>query len=92
MNRQLTLGDLDEIELRSAEIHLMLHAGIRLLLVRKREDRALIIRARALRNVRRRAVALEVRDGHGWRIDRQLLVVHTEAMAVRVRVREQATL
>ena len=60
--------------------------------VRERHDRALVVRARALAHERPVPIALEVRDGHDWRVDRQLLVVHPEAVPVRVGVREQARL
>lgn len=60
--------------------------------VRERLDRVLVVWARALRHECRRAVALEVRDGCERRVHGQLLVVCAEAVAVCVRVREEARL
>ena len=70
----------------------MLRPRVRLLLVRERRDAALVVRPRALAEERREAVALEVGDRDERRVDGQLLVVHAEPVAVRVRVREEAGL
>lgn len=60
--------------------------------VRKRLDSALVIGAVALRNEGSRTVTLEVGNGCHGRVNRKLLVVDTETVAVGVRVREQARL
>lgn len=61
-------------------------------LVREGLDRALVVRAVALRYECALAVALEVGDGVQWGVDRELLVVDSEAVAVGVWVREQTRL
>ena len=60
--------------------------------VLKGRDRARVVGSEALVVVIRRTVPLEVCDRNDRLIDRELLVIHTETMAVSVGVGEQAGL
>jgi hypothetical protein len=55
-------------------------------------DTTLVVRESSLRNIGSRSIALEVDDGNNRSIDRQLLVVGTEAVTVSIRVREKTRL
>lgn len=88
----LTLGDLAQVSLSSADEDLVVDVLIRTLLVRKRGDRADVVRPRALANERHRTSTLEVSDGSDRRVDGELVVVCAETVTVSVRVREEAGL
>lgn len=60
--------------------------------VGKGRDRALVVRASALANKRRRPITLEVRDRYNRSVDRKLLIIDSEAMAMSVGVREESAL
>ena len=55
-------------------------------------DTTLVVRETSLRNIGSRSIALEVDDGNNRSIDRQLLVVGTEAVTMSIRVREKTRL
>ena len=77
---KLTLGDLAQVGLRSAEPDLVLDVLVRLRLVLQRDNAALVVRTRALVVERHRAVPLEVRHRGDGCVHWQLTVVHTETV------------
>ena len=75
--------------MRVAEELLVLDARISFLLVREWSDATLIVRSRALADIRRRPITLEVRDRDDGCINRKLLVVCAKTMTMSVRIRKE---
>jgi len=89
---KVDLVDLAEMGLSITEPPLMLDFLVTLLLVGQRGDAALIVGSRALADESAVSVPLEVGNGYNRSVHRQLLIVHTQTMTVRIRVREQTRL
>lgn len=66
--------------------------GTLLVTIIQRFEATLVVREATLRDVCSRSIALEVDDGNNRSIDRQLLVVGTEAVTMSIRVREKTRL
>jgi len=91
---ELTLCNFAQIEVGVTQPLLMFQplGLVRPLLVLKRRDRARVIGSETLVVVVRRAVSFEVGNRNDWLVDWELLIIHTETIAMSVRVGEQTGL
>ena len=91
---ELTLCDLAQIYIRVTQPLLVLEhlCLVRARLILKRRDRARVVGSEPLVVVIRRTISMEIGDRNDGFVDRELLVIHAETVAVSVRVREQTGL
>ena len=91
---ELTLCNLAQIEVGMTQPLLMPQplCLIRPLLVLKRRDRARVVGSEPLVVIIRRTIPVEVGDRNDRLVDRELLVIHPETMAMSIRVGEQTGL
>jgi len=86
---EIDFVDLTQYGLGMSQPPLMPNVLITLLLVSQRGDAALVVGSRALADESAPSVPLEVGNRDNRRVNRQLLVIHTKTVTVRIRVRER---